>query len=259
MVSWQIFGWIPFANVRLYHSSVRSRTNVNVHKLYVFMFSNGHWMFDPFFTILSALTKRRLSHCAVVSAVLWTGAIWPFGLHAREAGAHQRGHSVARWQLVRQVLCQAGSENCYPQDEMWVCSSKAFVSFYHHHSAMLRCVQQRALLYNCSPNRWSEWTHFLVTVLLFTMWIWENLFLRCLKNLVHFQEMLSEVKCFCNYLHRNVGACMLCVQNFTRLKGFTAQHNTTHLQHSHALPLSALCAPGHCSLCCRSGNTFSVL
>lgn len=50
----------------------------------------------------------------------WTGAVWPAGLHAGEAGAHQRGDGPARRQLVRQVLRQAGSETRGAQDEMWV-------------------------------------------------------------------------------------------------------------------------------------------
>lgn len=105
-------------------------------------------------------------------------------------------------------------------------SSKAFVSFHYHGSAVLRRVQQRALLHNSRSNHWREGTRFLVAAPLFAMWIWENLFfffLRRLKNLVHFQEMFSEVKCFFDYARRNVSA-----QNFPEVNGFHAatRHDT---------------------------------
>jgi len=50
-----------------------------------------------------------------------TGALWAPGIHARETGPHQWGDGVAGWQLVCQMLCQAGAENHRPQGEMWVC------------------------------------------------------------------------------------------------------------------------------------------
>lgn len=124
------------------------------------MFSNGHWMFDPFFTIPSALhgvslivLLRRLCREQVPFGPL---AFMPGKLvHTNEVTALLGDNWFAKCsakQAQKIVARRMKCESVHP--------SKAFVSFYSHHSALLRCVQQRVLLYNGSPDHWSEGTHF---------------------------------------------------------------------------------------------------